>query len=690
MLMFDRIAEQLRQVEQELCSVQLSVASVSARRQSGRQDAREAATNAEEQLQQAMLALRESTAKLSLFNETYGQLHEDRSLESVMDLAMDLIWQKAPISYAAIVLGEAELGPYHYYGMKGVKEAWRYIKKECNFSLSGVLARALLQRLDPSEPDYLYIPDIEECERPLPDEFPWMSRCGTLIIIPLRSENLARGALIIGHSQNYQFDDLILRDEYVDIAGSIASAVRNAQMRQEMAKNIEQLINVQLLTREITYAQHYQDVTDILTNKIPEVIGRVNVQVYMQYPQTGAAGADKSLQTIIVTIENLDISDLPLDIPSEIAEAVFAPYANLFSAETVYSDYVAGAESIESPSQPGKISPEVQQLFQWTMEAAEPVFYDAENLSLNPEHPYYSDSGRGLIVPIIGHSCTYGIIHILSLSPLRRFDESDMVVLRTIANSAATAISSVELIQERKLAEVDAIYKLICSLETDSPDGVCHSQRVAHNAILLARCLGLSPSERRIVGCSAALHNVGILTTTKVGQQWHCGFSLCACPTAEPHHIQALQVDPEIIQVLHLLNVIHKIHDQPYTTSIYMEAERSATRLHHTPHTSAQLVPGFSVSGNGEARNCKEQVPGTLPTARTDTDIVQMSASIISLVDTVDHVCATSVDYPGYFCTEVMNDVMAHLTDRAVYIDQSIVDVVKILLAEGLLRLPLS
>ena len=113
-----------------------------------------------------------------------NDLHGTRvSKDRVIETALEAIWQKNPLRFAVVVLGESELGPYSYQKLRGVPEAWQYLNQKCPFPLWGVLARALLPRLDPNEADYLVINNVAAAKRPLPEEFPWMPLDGSLMII---------------------------------------------------------------------------------------------------------------------------------------------------------------------------------------------------------------------------------------------------------------------------------------------------------------------------------------------------------------------------------------------------------------------------------------------------------------------------------------------------------------------------
>ena len=111
---------------------------------------------------------------------------------------MDAVWQRVQFGFAVLVLGDSELGPYHYQDMRGVAESRRHIGQPCPLPLWGELAHALVRRLDPAEADYLVIDDIAATGRPMPEEFPWMSHTGSLIILPLRKDSVAICAIASG------------------------------------------------------------------------------------------------------------------------------------------------------------------------------------------------------------------------------------------------------------------------------------------------------------------------------------------------------------------------------------------------------------------------------------------------------------------------------------------------------------
>jgi transcriptional regulator with GAF, ATPase, and Fis domain len=86
------------------------------------------------------------------------------------------------------------------------------------------------------------------------------------------------------------------------------------------------------------------------------------------------------------------------------------------------------------------LSPDVYRLALWSLEAGQPLFFDPESSLAFPEELYYNDSGRAVMVPLLSDETPIGVLHVVATVARRRFDESDMIVLRTIASSASIAL----------------------------------------------------------------------------------------------------------------------------------------------------------------------------------------------------------------------------------------------------------
>ncbi|MEZ4870344.1 MAG: GAF domain-containing protein [Caldilineaceae bacterium] len=337
-------------------------------------------------LEQSLQRLRLRIDQIDLLNNIANQYGESGSVQQVVEAALEAIWKKKPLRYVAVLLGEAELGPYIYQSMRGVSDSWRYIGVDCPFPLWGVLARALLPRLDPDEPDYLIIPDIERARRPLPEEFPWMPLAGSLMILPLRTSERLLGAFMLGSEMIDGFRDSELCKDYYAIIYHTARVLQVAQMRQELTDRSTQLVSLQLFTKSIATVRNFDKLMNVLTDGINEALGKVNV--------------------LILLTTNDEINELQADI---------------------------------------ELAPHVRRILEWTVQAGQPIFYDPMDTTEDLERFYYNESGRALVVPIIRGDQTFGVIQIVASDINRRFEEGDMIVLRTIANCAAPMLENMEL-----------------------------------------------------------------------------------------------------------------------------------------------------------------------------------------------------------------------------------------------------
>lgn len=334
-------------------------------------------------LMQELQRLRERINQLEMLQNISAHFDAQANVAVVLEAGLEAIWQKVPLRFAAIVLGEAELGPYIYQNMRGVPDAWRFVGKLCPFPLWGVLARALLPRLDPDEPDYLLIQDIEAAKRPLEEEFPWMPLNGSLLILPLRAQDHVLGAFILGREMINGFVDQELCTDYYTIAYTTARILQIAQMQQELNERSDQLLSLQLFTKSVASVRNLDTLIDVLMEGIHDTFGRVGVLVYMD---------DR-----LWSKELLAYSDLELY---------------------------------------------VRNLIDWTMQAGQPIFYNPEDSAESLDRFYYNETGRALIIPIIRGERTLGAIQIVAKEPARHFAEGDMIVLRTIANSVAMMLEN--------------------------------------------------------------------------------------------------------------------------------------------------------------------------------------------------------------------------------------------------------
>lgn len=356
--------------------------------------------------------LQQSIQQIELLRELMERFTADLSVSEVADVALNVVWQRAPLTCAVVILADSELGPYHYLAMKGISNPWHYTGKSHPLTLTGLVARALLQPLDSDKPGYVYLHDMALDDQGHDDEFPWLVRHSSLLVVPIRTQAAALGVLVLSRSCSDGFDEELCQD-YLDIATYTAMALQHAQIRQEMRKNMEQLVNAQLLTRAITGARRFDEVIHRLIQTIPEVTGEADV-------------------TVLV--------NLPLFADLRLMQRSGGATLHFFSA------------SAQSTVAETALAPELYQLVSWVLKAGQSLFYDPASVVENPEHAYYNDSGRALLIPIMIDDSPIGVIHIVAPQRAANFDETDLIVLRTIANTAAIALRAAQMYEQHLLS----------------------------------------------------------------------------------------------------------------------------------------------------------------------------------------------------------------------------------------------
>ncbi len=343
--------------------------------------------NQQQHLRDQMKRLRQRIHQLELLQRITEYTDVQVDVADVLEVGLDVVWEKAPLRFAVFILGEAQLGPYTYKSLRGVPDAWRFVGKSCPFPLWGVLARALLPRLDPDEPDYLIIPDIQRAKRPRAEEFPWMQLDGALMILPLRTQDRVLptrtqervvGAILLGSESPTGFDDPELCQDFYAIAHTLARILQIAKLSQESYERSNQLVSLHLFTRSLTAIHNFDVLIENLINGLSDTFGRVDVLIYLN-------------------------------------ERLWAKEA------TTYNELPAYMRSI----------------IDWTMQAGQPIVYNPDDNTESLERFYYNETGRALVAPIIRNERTLGVIQIVAIEAHRQFEEGDMIVLRTIANAIA-------------------------------------------------------------------------------------------------------------------------------------------------------------------------------------------------------------------------------------------------------------
>ena len=344
--------------------------------------------------------------RLLFLNDCMSEFGITQSLADVTTQLMDALWQRHQFTFAGLILGESELGPYFYHDLRGVIDARRYLHKQCPLPLWGELAHALVRRLDPEEPDYLFIPDIAEAGRPTPDEFPWMPRASALIILPLRKDTVAIGALILGTAKAEEFVDIELRFELAEFAATAAHAIISAQAQEEIHERAEQLVGLQLFTRSLAAVTSFNRLIGIIVNGIVELMDASNTLIAFQ-----STLIDAKLQQ------------------------------HLQATPGVYCEQELIC--IATRSEAAGLFNKLHRILQWMIDAAQPLFLDPSQPLESPENLYYNETGRALLAPITVGEGSLGALYIEAAPTRSGYDEEDMVVLRTAINAISIVLQRI-------------------------------------------------------------------------------------------------------------------------------------------------------------------------------------------------------------------------------------------------------
>jgi len=320
------------------------------------------------------------------------------SIEST-NIALETLWQLSEVDIAAILLGESELGPFHYIGVRGVENPLAVVGQLCPLPLWGVLAYALVHQTEDSQLDCVAIDDIQAENRPQSEEFPWLPGQGSLLIIPLRGRGNTIGAAILYARQPGAFRPEERRLLLYAMVCYISRSLHESRTQDQSMRWARQLVSLQLLTRTMSSAKNIESVHRILYEECKDLFGAVAVHLFLHTAKAKVEGTT--------------------------ALSLFAgPHISQEEEEFVHS-------------------PHLRQLLNWVMEAEQPLFIDPRASLLQPDDLYYQESGHGVLVPILGtEEQSGGVLVLVTPTNARPFDENDLIVIRTIANSASVAIGN--------------------------------------------------------------------------------------------------------------------------------------------------------------------------------------------------------------------------------------------------------
>jgi transcriptional regulator with GAF, ATPase, and Fis domain len=225
------------------------------------------------------------------------------------------------------------------------------------------------------------------------------------MIVPLRKDHIAMGALILGRRETDAFDDVESCAELIEIAGAAAMSLYNAQVRHELQDRADQLVGLQLFTRSLPITEPLCDLLVAMAAGIADLL--VGVEVF-------------------VLIQRKHLPDLVNSVPQP--HFINLPWTDLY----ILSNRPQPRADLLHIS--------LHRLVMWTIEAGQALFFNPQQEYATPEDLYYNEAGQALLVPLSSGEDALGAILAVSRDASRHFDENDMVVVRTMANIAAAII----------------------------------------------------------------------------------------------------------------------------------------------------------------------------------------------------------------------------------------------------------
>jgi len=347
--------------------------------------------------------LAKTSSELHFLSDFSQQFNGQMNFNETINMGLEALWHLSDIDSVAAVLSENEIGPIQYVGMRGVDDPFPYLGKESPLPLWGTLAHSLVHRPALGELDCLTIERIGNEGQTLQEEFPWLPSQGSLMVVPLRGSGATIGAIILCNREADAFRDENRKRFLYVLVSYLARALLETRVHEESARLVRHLVSLQALTRTMAGVDNVDDLLRVLSEESADMFGTIAVHLFLQ-PARRRDGAGPTFRLFS------------------------GPQTNI--QEDRFIHY-----------------PEIQALLSWVIEAEQPLFVDPRENIQSPAALYYKESGHGVLVPILGSREIAGGV-LLLLAPAtdttRPFSEDDLVVVRTLANSASVAISSLK------------------------------------------------------------------------------------------------------------------------------------------------------------------------------------------------------------------------------------------------------
>jgi len=329
--------------------------------------------------------LREQAQEASYLFQASAELGRSLDLDESARTAAEAIYGIGGLSYVVVMLGRGELGPYTCRAVWGLPNeiAVQMIGRQYAAPLWGVMARALVSR----QP--LTIDDVVAQNRPRPGEFDW-DVGASMLLFPISGADEVSGLILVGAEQPGHFSAGRSGDMVFTLARIASHSILNAQLYQSARRFQEHLVTLQMISRVVASARDAEALWDVVLREAMELLDGEPAWLFLQDASNGKGRLHSRPD------------------PAAIAQW-----------NSVHQEAIA-----------------------WVLRAGQPLFYDPER-PLAPS-PFLIHTGPAICTPLEVDDETIGALVVVSHARQRPFMEDDMIVLRTLANSAAAALRTVQ------------------------------------------------------------------------------------------------------------------------------------------------------------------------------------------------------------------------------------------------------
>lgn len=149
--------------------------------------------------------------------------------------------------------------------------------------------------------------------------------------------------------------------------------------------------------------------------------------------------------------------------------------------------------------------------------------------------------------PISGSARTWGVVYADQLNAGRAFEDDDLEFLSAAAHQLGLGLDNLHLLEEQKKTFESLVRTLAASIDARDDLTAGHSARVAKYSSSIAKHLGLSSSERRIVYYAGLLHDYGKIGTREA--------VLCKQGALTPDEYEHIKE-----HAMHTMKILSRIH----------------------------------------------------------------------------------------------------------------------------------